>query len=207
LSESDVSLEHHDRVSRAAELIGSALIQNHGYPINHESNAGFNRRGEVGCDAESSSPSPLIIWAGREEAQLSSDGVPRLGLSCGTSPSFWLDPYLVADGVGYRFFANAPTAAWRSPPPLSTLPSSCFRSWLSGPPVIVLGVGQSFVASVSVVPLWRPDSFVQFLETPLDFSSFEVAVGQHEDPAATMWRANISRTNEERVCDLVTQSA
>lgn len=38
---------------------------------------------------------------GQLGAHDSSDGVPRLGRSCGTSPSFWLDPYGVPDGVGY----------------------------------------------------------------------------------------------------------
>jgi hypothetical protein len=69
-------------------LIGAALIQYHGYPINHETKLGFNRWGKVRRDGDGASPSSGVIWTGREEAHVSSDGVPALGLSCGTSPSF-----------------------------------------------------------------------------------------------------------------------
>jgi hypothetical protein len=73
--------------------------------------------------------------------------------------------------------------------------------------VIVRGVGQSLVASVSAVPLWRPLSGVLFSDTPLCFSSVEVAVGQNEHTLALMWRAKISRADEERINDIETQSA
>jgi hypothetical protein len=35
----------------------------------------------------------------------------------------------------------------------------------------------------------------------------EVAVGQKEDSLAQMRRAKVSRADEERICDVVTQSA
>lgn len=56
-------------------------------------------------------------------------------------------------------------AAWRSPPPESSRPSSCFRSADSPPPVIVLGVGHCSISArpdfensfpSGPFPAWKP---------------------------------------------------
>lgn len=52
-----------------------------------------------------SSACPLLpsraVGVAHDAAHVSRLGVPLVGRSCGTSPSFWEDPYGVAEGVGY----------------------------------------------------------------------------------------------------------
>jgi hypothetical protein len=84
----DRSLERYDSISAASQPIGPVLVHPLGHPINHSTNIGFNRRREVGVVFEDGSPCVVVGGSWRERAHVSSDGVPALGLSWGTSPSF-----------------------------------------------------------------------------------------------------------------------
>jgi hypothetical protein len=53
-------LERYNSVSRAAKLIGSALVHHQGQPISQHANAGLNRRREVGVLLEDGSPCVVV---------------------------------------------------------------------------------------------------------------------------------------------------
>lgn len=67
------------------------------------------------------------------------------------------------------------------------------------------GVAQLRAASVNVVPVFRV-TVPYFAEALDDAESCVVAVGQDESPLAKVRRSNLSRSNEERRRDSVTQS-
>jgi hypothetical protein len=61
------SLKRHDAIARAAEGIGSGLVHHVGHPINQQTNAGFNRRCEVGHVGNNAGPE-IGLGAGCENA-------------------------------------------------------------------------------------------------------------------------------------------
>lgn len=66
-------------------------------------------------------------------------------------------------------------------------------------------VAQFRIASVSVVPVFRV-TVPYFAEALDEAASCVVAVGQHECALSKVRRSNLSRSNEERRRDSVTQS-
>jgi hypothetical protein len=109
------------------------------------------------------------------------------------------DPRVVSVTVGVGQPANN-AAAWRSPPPLAVRPSSCFRSWLSAPPVTVLGVGQPIncgeveaLADVRAVEarsaqITRPEGVVR----PFHVSRYKI------EPAKSVLARNLFSSNDWR---------
>lgn len=61
------------------------------------------------------------------------------------------------------------------------------------PNICASGVGHILAAPVSVVPECLPLS-VEYAAAPEEASSFVVAVGEHEEPLATVRRSNVGRS-------------
>jgi hypothetical protein len=82
-------------------------------------------------------------------AMVSSEGFPRLGRSCGTFPSFWLEPYDVRVGVGNGALAIPPVGS-EYPEPLADMRSTGVVCSQHAPPRIVPAFGQTSEYSAKV---------------------------------------------------------
>lgn len=111
-----------------------ASVQPSGHPINHSTNTGFNRRGEVWSDRKHGAPCSFGESSGRENPEIASVSVvPALCVAVVGYPADPLPTVSIPVGIGH--ISTAPS---KSNPPVCVAVLFVF-----GPPLGGFGVGQS----------------------------------------------------------------
>jgi hypothetical protein len=201
------SAQRNDSISRAAKLIGSALVHHHIDPINQHTKAGFNRRVEVRGDV-----SPVGVRAGGEQVNTTSFSGRELRFVVAwlASPLLWsrdaggghcLTCWLTAvllstEFTWQRSFARGVVHCFACPPSSG----SSIRS----PPRLVEPAAEPFGVDHCDTSLWRFPPCVLLSSTPGRRLSWAFAVGHNATVASSEfadWCAMLVET-PRRPCPL-----